>query len=79
MGILSDRQIEMKKVQKIKGKDAFTRILFKATRMLFYELLNTIYQMENIMGGVILFTLIIGLYTALALGLYFGLRAAKII
>ena len=31
------------------------------------------------MGGVILFVLIIGLYTAIALGLYFGLRAAKII
>ena len=31
------------------------------------------------MSGVILFALIIGLYTAIALGAYFGLRAAKII
>jgi hypothetical protein len=31
------------------------------------------------MGGAILFALIIGLYTALALGIYFGLRVAKII
>lgn len=31
------------------------------------------------MSGVILFALIIGSYTAIALGLYFGLRAAKII
>ena len=31
------------------------------------------------MGGVILFALIIGLYTAITLGLYFGLRLAKII
>jgi hypothetical protein len=31
------------------------------------------------MGGVILFALIIGLYTAIALGIYFGLRVAKII
>jgi len=31
------------------------------------------------MGGVLLFALIIGLYTAIALGLYFGLRVAKII
>lgn len=31
------------------------------------------------MGGAISFVLIIGLYTAIALGLYFGLRVAKII
>jgi hypothetical protein len=31
------------------------------------------------MGGVVLFALIIGLYTAIALGIYFGLRVAKII
>lgn len=31
------------------------------------------------MSGVILFVSIIGVYTAIALGLYFGLRAAKII
>ncbi len=31
------------------------------------------------MGSVLLFALIIGLYTAIALGLYFGLRVAKII
>ncbi|WP_144865785.1 cytochrome b6-f complex subunit PetL [Hyella patelloides] len=31
------------------------------------------------MGGVVLFVSIIGLYTAIALGLYFGLRSAKII
>ena len=30
-------------------------------------------------GGVVSFGLIIGLYTAIALGLYFGLRVAKII
>lgn len=30
-------------------------------------------------SGVILFTLIFGGYTAIALGLYFGLRAFKII
>ena len=30
-------------------------------------------------GGVLLFALIIGLYTAIAVGLYFGLRAAKVI
>ena len=39
---LSDRYIEMREVQKIKGKDALIRILFKATRMLFYELVNTV-------------------------------------
>jgi len=39
---LSDRYIEMREVQKVKGKDALIRILFKATRMLFYELVNTI-------------------------------------
>jgi hypothetical protein len=40
---LSDRYQELRK--SIKGKDAITRILFKLTRMLFYELvkeLNTI-------------------------------------
>ena len=31
------------------------------------------------MGGVIFFVLIMGLYTGIALGLFFGLRAAKII
>ena len=31
------------------------------------------------MGGVIFFTLIMVLYTGIALGLFFGLRAAKII
>lgn len=31
------------------------------------------------MGGVIAFLLIIGLYTGIALGLYFGLRTFKII
>jgi hypothetical protein len=31
------------------------------------------------MGGAIIFALIIGLYTAIALGLYFGLKVAKII
>lgn len=39
---LSDRYIEMREVQKIKGKDALIRLLFKATRMLFYELVNTV-------------------------------------
>ena len=39
---LGDRYIEMREVQKIKGKDALIRILFKATRMLFYELVNTV-------------------------------------
>jgi len=39
---LTDRYIEMREVQKVKGKDALMRILFKATRMLFYELVNTI-------------------------------------
>jgi hypothetical protein len=39
---LSDRYLEMREVQKIKGKDALMRILFKATRMLFYELVKTI-------------------------------------
>ena len=39
---LTDRYIEMRREQKVKGKDAFMRILFKATRMLFYELVNTI-------------------------------------
>lgn len=33
---LSDRYIELRK--SVKGKDALTRILFKLTRMLFYEL-----------------------------------------
>lgn len=28
------------RVQKVKGKDALIRILFKAARMLFYELAN---------------------------------------
>ncbi|MGD1919983.1 MAG: cytochrome b6-f complex subunit PetL [Pleurocapsa sp.] len=31
------------------------------------------------MGGVVAFLLIIGLYTGIALGLYFGLRKFKII
>ena len=31
------------------------------------------------MGGVILYALIIGLYTGIALGLYLGLKSAKII
>ena len=31
------------------------------------------------MGGIIAFVLIIGLYTGIALGLYFGLRKFKII
>lgn len=31
------------------------------------------------MGGVILFVLIIGIYTGIALGLYLGLRSANII
>ncbi|BAU67046.1 hypothetical protein STA3757_44540 [Stanieria sp. NIES-3757] len=31
------------------------------------------------MGGVISFALIIGLYTGIALGLYFGFRAIKLI
>lgn len=35
---LSDRYDELR--QTVKGKDALIRILFKATRMLFYELLN---------------------------------------
>jgi hypothetical protein len=35
---LSDRYIELRTT--VKGKDALIRILFKATRMLFYELLN---------------------------------------
>ena len=39
---LTDRYIEMRKTQNIKGKDALMRILFKATRMLFYSLVNTI-------------------------------------
>ena len=39
---LSDRYLEMRQVQKIKGKDALIRLLFKATRMLFYELVNTV-------------------------------------
>ena len=39
---LSDRYIEMREIQKIKGKDALIRILFKATRMLFYELVNNV-------------------------------------
>jgi hypothetical protein len=37
---LSDRYHELR--QTVKGKDALIRILFKATRMLFYELLREI-------------------------------------
>ena len=37
---LSDRYQELR--QTVKGKDALIRILFKATRMLFYELLNEV-------------------------------------
>lgn len=37
---LSDRYDELR--QTVKGKDALIRILFKATRMLFYELLNNV-------------------------------------
>ncbi|MEM7593714.1 MAG: transposase [Cyanobacteria bacterium P01_A01_bin.83] len=39
---LGDRYQELKKT--VKGKDSLVRILFKATRMLFYELVNEIYN-----------------------------------
>lgn len=39
---LSDRYQELRKT--VKGKDALNRILFKVTRMLFYELVNEIYS-----------------------------------
>lgn len=38
--ILTTRYSELR--QTVKGKDALIRILFKATRMLFYELLNEV-------------------------------------
>ncbi len=41
---LSDRYTELRK--SVKGKDALTRILFKLTRMLFYELLKQINQVR---------------------------------
>ena len=37
---LSDRYQELRK--SVKGKDSLVRILFKATRMLFYQLVNEI-------------------------------------
>ena len=37
---LSARYQELRQVKKVKGKDAVTRILFKATRLLYYELLK---------------------------------------
>ena len=40
---LTDHFIVLRDTRKLKGKDAFMRLLFKATRMLFYELLNGIY------------------------------------
>jgi hypothetical protein len=41
---LSDRYQELR--QSVKGKDALTRILFKLTRMLFYELVKELRQVE---------------------------------
>jgi hypothetical protein len=40
---LSSRYQIMRNEMKVKGKDALIRILFKASRMLFYELVNAIY------------------------------------
>jgi hypothetical protein len=40
---LSSRYQMMRNEMKVKGKDALIRILFKASRMLFYELVNGIY------------------------------------
>ncbi len=37
---LRDRYRELRNDKQVKGKDALTRILFKATRMLYFELLS---------------------------------------
>ena len=37
---LSDFYRSLRTERKVKGKDALTRILFKATRMLYFELLS---------------------------------------
>ncbi len=42
---ISDRYHHLK--QTVKGKDSITRILFKVTRMLFYELVNEIYNKKD--------------------------------
>ncbi len=41
---LSDRYQELRKT--VKGKDATMRILFKVTRMLFYELVNKLREIS---------------------------------
>ena len=42
---LSDRYQHLKKT--VKGQNSLTRILFKVTRVLFYELVNEIYNKKD--------------------------------